>query len=41
VAALAKPVTTATLVRNLELDEDAVRFSFSFIPVFFSTYGIV
>jgi hypothetical protein len=25
-AALAKPVTTATLVQNLELDEEAVRF---------------
>ena len=30
VASLAKPVTTATLVRNLELDEDAVRFSSCF-----------
>ncbi len=30
-AALAKPVTTGVLVRNLELDEEAVRFSsFSF-----------
>jgi hypothetical protein len=26
-AALAKPVTTEALVRNLELDEEAVRFS--------------
>ena len=33
-AALAKPVTTATLVRNLELDEEAVRFS-SFSSPFF------
>ena len=31
VASLAKPVTTATLVRNLELDEDAVRFSSCFL----------
>jgi hypothetical protein len=31
-AALVKPVTTEVLVRNLELDEEAVRFSsFSFL----------
>lgn len=33
-AALVKPVTTEVLVRNLELDEKAVRFS-SFSFVFF------
>jgi hypothetical protein len=33
-AALVKPVTTDVLVRNLELDEDAVRFSSFTLLVF-------
>ena len=35
VVALAKPVTTATLVQNLELDEEAVSFFFSLKSRFF------
>jgi hypothetical protein len=30
-AALAKPVTTEVIVRNLELDQEAVRFNFAFL----------
>ncbi len=39
-AALAKPVTTEVIVRNLELDQEAVRFNFA-LRFFFTWHLIV
>ena len=36
-AALVKPVTTEVLVRNLELDEEAVRFIYFSFPLYLSS----